>query len=68
MEWRTETYTPLGFLPDTVMTRQQVAAALGVSEDTVERSGIPCSRALGERTPRYVWADVVAWIRKGIAA
>lgn len=60
--------SPLGYPPLTVMTRLQVAAALGVSDDTVERSGIPCSRALGDRSPRYVWADVVEWIRKGIAA
>ncbi len=60
---------PLGYPPDTVMTREQVAAALGVSPDTVERNGgMPVSYALGPRSPRYVWGDVVAWIRQGRAA
>jgi hypothetical protein len=57
-----------GYPPETVLTRIQLATALGVSEDTIERSGIPCSRALGERCPRYIWGDVVEWIRKGVAA
>lgn len=60
---------PIGFLPDTVLTREQLAAALGVSPDTVERNGaIPVSYALGPRSPRYIWGDVVAWIRQGKAA
>lgn len=59
---------PMGFLPETVMTQTQVAAALGVSLDTLERAGIPASYALGQRTPRYIWGDVVAWLRKGVAA
>jgi hypothetical protein len=60
---------PLGYPPDTIMTREQVAAALGVSPDTVERNGaIPVSYALGPRTPRYLWGDVVAWMRQSSAA
>jgi hypothetical protein len=61
---------PIGFPPDTVLTRDQLAAALGVNPDTVERNEfIPVSYALGPRLPRYVWGDVVAWLRsKGKAA
>lgn len=57
---------PVGFPPDTIMTRDQLAAALGVNPDTIERhGGIPVSYAIGPRSPRYVWGDVVAWIREG---
>ena len=60
---------PVGFLPDTILTKEQVAAALGVSPDTIERNpSIPVTYALGQRSPRYVWGDVVAWMRKGLAA
>lgn len=59
---------PQGFLPETVMTRPELAAALRTSEDSIERSTIPASYALGDRQPRYIWGDVVAWFRKGIAA
>ena len=56
---------PIGYPPETVLTREQVAAALGISPDSVERNGaIPVSYALGPRTPRYVWGDVVNWIRE----
>lgn len=61
------TATPIGFSPETVMTREQVASALGVCEKTVERSSIPVTYSLGERSPRYIWTDVVEWLRKGIA-
>jgi hypothetical protein len=60
--------TPLSFAPDTVLTREQVAAALSVSVDTIERSGVPVSYALGDRTPRYVWRQVIAYIERGVAA
>jgi hypothetical protein len=46
---------PLGFPPDTVMTRKQLALALSTSEDSIERAGIPASYALGSRCPRYIW-------------
>lgn len=61
-DYRTD---PLGYSPDTVLTREQVALALGVSVDTVERSKLPVSYVLGERTPRYVWRQVIAYISKG---
>jgi hypothetical protein len=63
-----QTETPVGYPPETVMTRQQLAGALSTSEDSIERSKIPVSYALGPRNPRYVWGDVVEWIRKGVAA
>ena len=56
---------PLGFPPDTVMTRQQLALALSTSEDSIERAGVPASYALGSRNPRYIWADVIQWFRNG---
>jgi hypothetical protein len=60
--------SPCGFPPETVLDRVQLAAALRVSDDTIERSGLPVSYALGKRCPRYIWGDVVEWIRKGVAA
>jgi hypothetical protein len=63
-----ERLTPHGFLPDTVLTKRQLAGALDTSEDSIERSRIPVSYALGPRNPRYIWGDVVEWIRKGVAA
>lgn len=59
---------PQGYLPETVMTRPQLAVVLGTSEDSLERGTCPVSYTLGDRQPRYIWGDVVAWIRKGIAA
>jgi hypothetical protein len=56
---------PTGFPPDTILTRDQLALALSTSVDTIERSGIPASYALGSRCPRYVWKDVVAWFQDG---
>jgi hypothetical protein len=56
---------PLGFPPDTILTRDQLALALSVSVDTIERSGIPASYALGTRCPRYIWGDVIRWFREG---
>jgi hypothetical protein len=55
----------LGFPPDTILTRDQLAVALSVSVDTIERAGIPASYALGSRCPRYIWKDVVAWFQQG---
>jgi hypothetical protein len=54
--------------PCTVLTKRQLAGALGTSEDSIDRSSIPVSYALGPRNPRYIWGDVVEWIRKGVAA
>jgi hypothetical protein len=57
--------SPMGFPPDTILTREQLALALSTSVDTIERSGIPASYALGSRCPRYLWKDVVAWFQQG---
>ena len=59
---------PLGFPPETVLTKAQLAAALNCSPDTIEKSGIPVSYALGPQMPRYVWRQVIAYIEKGAAA
>lgn len=58
----------MGYLPETVLTREQVAEACGVSVDTIERSRLPVSYALGNRTPRYIWRQVIAYIEQGVAA
>lgn len=49
--------------PDTVLTQPQVAAALNVSVQTVIRSGIPATYRLGKQSPRYIWGDVIAWLK-----
>ena len=56
---------PMGFPPDTVMTRHQLALALSTSEDSIERAAIPATYALGSRCPRYIWKDVIAWFQLG---
>lgn len=57
-----------GFPPETVMTQEQLAAALNVSVDQIQRSGLPVSYALGQRCPRYIWRLVVAYLEQGTAA
>ena len=59
---------PQGFPPDTVMTQDQCAAALGCSVDTLVRSGLPATYALGSRQPRYIWKHVIGFMEKGLAA
>ncbi len=59
---------PVGYPPDTVLNKDQCAAALGISLDTLERSRVPVSYALGERTPRYLWRQVCEYIGRGAAA
>jgi hypothetical protein len=59
---------PQGFPPETVFTKAQLAGVLDTSEDSIERSSIPVSYALGPRNPRYIWGDVIEWFRKGVAA
>ena len=46
------------FLPDTVFSRNQLADALECTPATLEKSGIPVSYTLGQRSPRYVWSKV----------
>lgn len=59
---------PHGYLPDTVFTQEALADVLDVSVDTLTRTSIPVTYALGERKPRYIWKHVIAWLEKGIAA
>ncbi len=59
---------PVGYPPDTVLNKEQCAAALGISVDTLERSRVPVSYALGERSPRYLWRLVCEYIAKGAVA
>jgi predicted DNA-binding transcriptional regulator AlpA len=56
---------PAAFPPDTVLTIPQACEALGISEDTYARNQLPVSVALGERSRRVVWADLIAFIRQG---
>jgi len=47
------------------LTRQQLCAALGISESTVRRlelSGLPCT-PVGSRSKRYNLEECKAWLR-----
>lgn len=57
-------------LPDTILTRAEVAAWLKVKPRQVERLGVP-TLDLGRKTKRYVTRDVLAWLeaqRQGTVA
>jgi hypothetical protein len=62
--------TPFGFPPETVLTKTQLAVALGTSEDQIERCGLAAvaSYRLGARCPRWIWKDVIDWLHGGEAA
>lgn len=65
MQWETITeYTPrtVNYPPDAVLTVEEVAAWLGVSEKSVSRYGIKRIK-LGGRTTRYLAEDVYAYLR-----
>lgn len=47
--------------PETILTRDEVAAWLKVEARQVERLGIPCLD-LGRKTKRYIAQDVLAWL------
>lgn len=49
---------PVGYPPDTVLTHAQVAAALQVSERTLDRLDLPFI-PIGPRLKRYVWKVVI---------
>jgi predicted DNA-binding transcriptional regulator AlpA len=52
-------------VPAPAMTRQQICAALGVSESTIRRlehAGLPYT-AVGARSKRYDLAECKAWLR-----
>lgn len=63
-EYTTTEHAPrtLSYPPDAVLTVEEVAAWLGVSEKTVSRYGIKRIR-LGGRTTRYLAEDVYAYLR-----
>jgi hypothetical protein len=47
---------------DTLLTIDQLAERLNVSVRTVERQPFPCIY-LGARTKRYIWDDVLEYMR-----
>ncbi|HTR19796.1 MAG TPA: hypothetical protein VMH88_02990 [Gemmatimonadales bacterium] len=49
------------FGPDSILTRQEVAAWLKIKPRQVERLGVPCID-LGRKTKRYLAKDVLAWL------
>jgi hypothetical protein len=51
---------------DAVLTIEQVAAGLGVSVRTVERSDLP-TVYLGSKTRRYLWGQVLDVLRERAA-
>jgi hypothetical protein len=58
---------PISYPRDTVLTLQEVAAALRVSPRTVERAGLPVAH-IGPQTPRYVWGQVIDELAKRASA
>lgn len=51
---------PSAFFPETaVLDKAQVCEALGISERQLERLDLPAVY-LGDRTPRYIWRQVLA--------
>lgn len=59
---------PVGYPPDTVMTQRQLAVVLSCSVDTITRSGIRATSALGSQLPRYIWKHVIAFLELGIGS
>jgi hypothetical protein len=61
---------PKGYQPDTVLTKEQLAKALGVSDDQIDRCGLGAiaTYALGSRCPRWIWRDVIEFLHHGRAA
>lgn len=57
----------IAYEPTAVLEIEHVAAWLRISVRMVERLDIPCVM-LGDRTRRYVAADVLAYLRKRQAA
>lgn len=52
---------PVAYRRETILTTQQVAEWLQVSEDTVQRLGLPRLKGL-ERTVRYSAGMVLDWL------
>lgn len=51
----------ISLLPESILTRAEVAAWLKVKPRQVERLGVP-HLDLGRKTKRYVARDVLAWL------
>lgn len=49
---------PVGLLPDTVLTAEQLATALNCSVDSIERADLPCTY-ITPKLRRYVWRQVI---------
>jgi hypothetical protein len=58
--------TPKGYIPETVLTIEQVAEWLQVSKRSAEELHLPCFY-LGTRTRRYLAKDVLAFIERKVA-
>lgn len=59
--------SPSEFYPETaVLDKAQVCKALGISERQLERLELPIVY-LGERTPRYIWRQVLAALEEQAA-
>jgi hypothetical protein len=55
---------PVVAYPETaVLDKQQLAAALGISERQIDRLDLPCVY-LGTQTPRWVWGQVLALLKE----
>lgn len=54
---------PATLTPETVLNQTQVAQALDTTVQTVIRAGLPASYRLGKQSPRYIWGDVIAWLK-----
>jgi len=46
-----------------IMTKKQAATLLGISVRQIDRLPIPRSYAAGERSPRYLREDIIAFIK-----
>ena len=61
MKLMTNDPAPVAYQRETILTTQQVAEWLQVSEDTVQRLGLPRLKGL-ERTVRYSAGMVLDWL------
>jgi hypothetical protein len=50
------------YVPDSILTVNEVAAALQIEVEEIEKLGVPASYALGPDQPRYLWRHVVSYV------
>ena len=55
--------TLAAFAPETVLTRDEVAAWLKINPRELDRLGVP-RIDLGRKTKRYLVGDVLAWLEQ----